>query len=451
MRKDSNFLGKEPINKLLFKLAFPAVIAMITIAAYNIIDAIFIGKFVGTQGLAGVAIAFPLFMLFGAIGQMLGQGGASLVSRRLGQKKKKEAERTIWNVFFLAAIASIILTVFTLIFLEPLLVLFGASADILPFALSYSKVLTLGAFTVIFGMAGNNIIRSEGSAKAAMIGILIGTLSNIPLDWLFIVRLDMGLTGAALATTLAHALGIIYGIYYFFGTKRKLKYDPEHHWMEWPIVKEVTAVGFPSLARQFATIFVAIIMNRALLLYGGDVAIAMFGVLYRMLAFMMMIEFGVIQGMQPIVGFNYGAKKYDRTRKAVWQSVKVNTVISLVFFLLFLALPTQLISVFSNDPELLTIGASALHIISIVLPLVGFQVVAGGLFQALGKAKDALIVSLLRQAIFFIPLLLILPLFFGLQGVFYAFPVADGLAFLVTIPFFRKEMRELRVGQTVRS
>ena len=441
MNKQEYILSKESIGKALFKLSAPAMIGMVVMALYNLVDTIFVGRGVGVLGIAGVAIVFPIQMIVMALSQTIGIGGSSLISRLIGAQKKDEAEHVLGNVFSLVFWSSIILMILGIIFLRPLLLMFGATETILPSAVSYGRIILFGTVFFSFLMAGNNIIRAEGNAKAAMVTMLIGAILNIIFDPIFIFWFDMGISGAALATVLSQLIAFIYIVYYFASKRSMLRLRRRHTKLHKPYVKEIFAVGSSSFVRMSAGSVMAIVLNNTLAIFGGDIAIAAFGIINRLLAFLFMPMFGVVQGMQPIVGYSVGAKNLERARHSIRLSINTTTIMSVIAFVILLIFPRQLLNIFSTDQGLLDLGSRAMRIIVIMLPTIGFQVVVAGMYQAMGRAKEALVLSSLRQVILLVPLLLILPHFFGLDGVWYSFFVADGSAVFVTWWMYVRELR----------
>jgi len=444
MNKQEYNLSTESIGKALYKLSAPAMIGMIVMALYNLVDTIFIGRTVGTIGIAGVAIVFPIQMIIMALAQTIGIGGSSIISRRIGAKKKDEAEQVLGNIFLLVLITSVSIMTFGYIFLEPLLLLFGATKTILPSAFSYAQIILLGTVFFSFTMSGNNVIRSEGNAKVAMVTMLIGAILNIILDPIFIFVLDMGVAGAALATVISQFIAFAYIAYYFLSGKSLLKLRSKYIKLQKKYVKRIFAIGSSSFVRMSSSSLMALVLNHTLAIFGGDVAIATYGVINRLTAFLFMPLFGIVQGMQPLVGYSIGAKNIDRAHQAIKLSIKVTTIMALFSFFILYLFPRQLFGVFSTDAELIRLGTRAIRIIAIMLPTMGFQVVVSGMYQAMGRAKQAFILSSLRQVILLIPLILILPHFFNLDGVWYSFFIADFLAVLITWRMYSHEIKRIK-------
>ena len=441
---DRNYkLGNEKVTKLLMNLSLPATIAMIMNALYNIVDTIFIGRGVGYLAIGGLTIAFPVQMMIMAVAQMVGIGAASIISRSLGAKDIERADHVAGNSFLAVGIFGIIICISGLIFMEPLLRIFGATDILLPYSKEYLQVILVGSIYFPFAVSSNNLIRSEGNAKVAMFSMLIGTVLNIILDYIFIFPLNMGISGAALATILSQLVSVIYILTYFYGGKSTLKVKLHHLKPDWQIIREIITVGFPSFARQASGSVIAIIMNNSLAFYGGELAISIYGVLNRVTMFLFMPMFGVVQGMQPIVGFNYGAMKFDRVKEAVKLSIIITTIYASIATLFGELFPGQIIGVFNDEPELIRNGIYALRITISLIPIVGVQIIGASLFQSIGKAVPSLLLTLSRQVLLLIPLVLILPRIYGLGllGIWMAVPVADFFSTIITFILVKKEMK----------
>ncbi len=441
---NSDFLGKEKVGKLLFKQALPAMTGMFVMSLYNVVDTIYIGRGVGVLALAGVSVSIPIIMSLLAFSMAIGIGSSSLYSRSLGEGKTDKAKNVFGNFLFLIFSLGIALSILAYIFLPQILRIFGATEDIFSYAYDYSSVIIIGSFLFIYISSSNNIIRASGHAKLAMLTMIIGALINIILDPIFIFYLNMGVRGAAYATFLSWFAGSVYVTYYYIKLNSiSARMSLSDLLPRKNIIKEVFSVGASSFARQASVSVMTIIANASLAVYGTSLAIAAFGIISRILMMAMMPIFGIVQGMQPIVGYNWGAKKYTRVKETLILSLKYSSLVAVLFFVIMLIFSGQIIGIFSRDPELIKITKNAIMIILIMFPLVGLQLISGGFYQALGKAKLALILSILRQGIFLIPLLVILPRFLGLSGIWYAFPIADSLAFLVALYYILAEFKLL--------
>ncbi len=440
----TKFLGTEKIGKLLFKLSAPAIIGMMVSSLYNLVDTIFVGRGVGSLGIAGISIQFPIQMIVMALAITVGVGGASIISRALGAKENDKAKIAAGNIFTLAGIFGLLSFFVTFFFTDSLLKLFGANAEILPYAHDYTKIMALGTFFFSLALASSNIIRAEGNAKVAMLIMASSTLLNIILDPLLIFTFDMGIKGAAIATVISQVFAFAYAMIFFISKKSIIRIHFHNLKLKLNIVKEIFAVGSATLIRQASAGILTIILNNSLNIYGGSMAIAVFGVINRLAMFTMMPMFGVLQGMQPIVGYNYGAKLFDRVKQVVNSSIKVTTAMSVFSFFLIMLFAKPIISLFSTEQEFVNLTARTARIIMIFLPALGFQAIVSGLYQALGKARPAMFLSMVRQIVFLIPLVLILPIFWKLDGIWFAFPLADSLAIIITYFFYRHEMKLLK-------
>jgi len=444
MRDHGSRLGSEPIGRLLVRMSAPAMVGMIVQACYNLTDAIFVGQWVGPMGIGGIVISYPIQILVMAFAQVIGIGGASIVSRSLGEGKMERAHRTLGNLYTLTLAASLAIALLGSLFTTPLLRFFGATETLLPYALDYARIIVVGAPLFTFAMATNAVIRAEGNARVAMWTMIISGVLNIGLDALFIAVLKLGIRGAAFATVLAQGVSVVYLLYYFLGGRSSLKAKLSDLWPDRQIVAEMFKVGAGSGLRSAASSITMIILNNGLAHYGGDLAISAFGIVNRLLMFFFLPMFGVVQGMMPIVGFNYGARQLDRARHAVRLSNIATTCFSIAVTIVLAVFPAFWLRLFSSDPALIQMGIRVMPIVVIAFPTVGFQVVAAAMYQALGHAVPALILALLRQVILLVPLFLILPRFMGLLGVWVSFPIADAAAAVVTGLMLIRGMRELR-------
>lgn len=408
------------------------MVAMFAGALYNLVDTIFIGKGVGPLAIGGLAIVFPFQMIIMAIAQLFGIGAASVVSRNLGSGNRERAYHTAGNIFFISIVIGTITTIVGFVFIDDILILFGATPGLIKYSKDYLSVLLFGVPFITFAMSSNNLIRAEGNAKFAMGTMLIGTVVNIILDPIFIFALDMGIKGAAAATVIAQVFSFSFLSWYFLTGRSTLKIKIQHLTPDLSIVRESFILGFPSFIRQAGGSISVIIVNNSLQSLGGDIYIAIFGVIGRLLAFGLMPAFGIAMGFQPIAGYNYGAKLYDRVRDVLKRATAITTIIATIFFLAVMFMPELLLKMFTNDNEMIEKGIPVIRTILLATPLIGLQVMGATFFQSIGKAVPSLLLGMSRQILFLIPLVLILPGFFGLSGIFIAFPIADISATIVT-------------------
>ena len=443
-KRRQNILDDDRIGRLLLKLSIPAFFGMFVTALYNVVDTIFIGHYVGTLGIAGLSIVFPVQMLSMGIGHMTGIGGASLISRLIGSGKVPRAEHALGNSVTLTVGLSVLLMIVGLADADFWLRLIGASETVLPYGRDYLTVILVGMVFRTTAMSSNNLIRAEGNARVPMIGMIMGAGLNIILDAIFIIPLNMGVKGAALATVIAQLISMVYLMSYFFTGKSFLKIHLRNLIPELSIMKEIFAIGVASFARTIAGSLSAVFVNRLLVSYGGDLAISAYGIIHRIMMFAMMPGMITGQGLQPILGFNYGAKRYDRALRGIKISLTAGIIISTVGFIVLYFFPEPLIRIFTTDEALITLGVHAGKRIFFVLYLVAVIMSGSIVFQAIGKAVPAFITSIARPVLFLIPLIFTLPRFFQLDGIWLAFPITDGLTFLVVLAFLIPEIRRFR-------
>jgi len=426
-------LDDKNIGKLLFKLSFPATVGMMVMSFYNVVDTIFIGQGVGTDGIGGVVLSFPIQMVVGAVGQMIGIGGASLFSRSLGENNFDKARKTLGTVTVSVLVLGAVITAVGYAKLNDLLRLFGATNNLLPYAREYLTIVLAGTVFHTLSMALNNIARAEGKAKIAMTTMIISAVVNILLDAVFIFGFNMGIKGAALATLIAYISAAVFLIAFFQSGKSVLPLRIRNIVFDLSVLKEIVVIGIASFIRQTAMSFLIILLNRRLGQLGGDIAIALFGVVMRLIMFIFTPIMGIARGLQPVAGFNYGAQRFDMMKKSVIIATVASTSIAVSGTLLLTFFPATFLSIFSDDQELINQGRIALRYIILAFPLVGFQVMGSTLFQATGKAVQTLVLALARQLLLLIPLILILPQFFHLTGLWIAFPIADTLGFFLAV------------------
>jgi len=438
-----DFLGTDKITPLLFKLSIPAMIGMISNALYNVIDTVFVGHGAGSLAIGGLTIAFPFQLIIGAFALMYGVGAASVISRRLGEGRADEAALAGANAFILTLITALLILLVGEVYLEKILIIFGATEDILPYAMSYMRIILIGAPFLSFTMCSNNILRSEGLAKMSMNIMITGTVLNLILDPIFIFVFKMGIKGAAYATIISQIIGSLYALSIFLRGKSTLKFHIRLFRLKLNYVKEITLLGLATFIRQIGTSFMALAVNNMVKIYGGDLAIAAFGMVNKLLALVLMPIFGMNQGLQPIIGYNYGAKKYQRVKDVLKTAMRITTLIGLSFSIVALIFPRTILKMFTVDPDLLDLGVVALRFIISSMVLLGIQSCGTTYFQALGKSMASIFLGMSRQFIILIPLVLILPRFLGLNGVWLAFPSADILASLITAIWLIIDLKKL--------
>lgn len=440
----SKQLGEGNIKELLVEFSIPAIVGMLVNALYNIVDRIFIGKGVGSIGIAGIFVGYPISLILMAFAMLIGLGGNALVSIKLGQKKEEEAEKILGNSFTLLLLISIIVGVIGLLTLEPLLKVFGASKTILPYSVDYMRIILFGAPLQAVGFGLNNFIRGEGNPKMAMGTMLIGAILNTILDPIFIFVFNMGIKGAAIATIISQGASSIWVLSYFFKKKGLLKLKRENLKLKKYIVKEIISIGLAPFSMQIAASMVTVLLNNNLQRYGGDIATSSMAVINSITMLILMPIFGINQGAQPIIGYNYGAEKYDRVKETLKWAILFATIIVTIGFVFTQAIPGKLVSLFGkNEKELIKVASRAMRINLSMLPIIGFQIISANYFQATGKPKQAMFLSLSRQVLVLIPALIILPKIFQLTGVWLSSPVSDIIASIITAQFLFKDLKHL--------
>ena len=425
-------LGTKPVGSLLMQYAIPAIVAMVASSLYNMVDSIFIGQGVGPMAISGLAITFPFMNLSGAIGACIGVGASTYLSVKLGQKDYSMAQRILGNSVVLKIITGIIFGAICLLFLDPILRFFGASDNTLPYAHEYMVVILLGnVFThLYFGM--NALLRAASKPKQAMYATIFTVVLNTALDPIFIYTLDMGIRGAALATILSQTTALCWQIKQFSNPHELLHFKRGIYKLDWSIIKNILAIGVSPLAMNTCSCIIVIFINTALVKYGGDLAVGAFGIANRIGFLFFMIVMGINQGMQPIAGYNYGAMHFDRMLKVLKLSMISATAIMAFGWLVGELMPYPCARLFTTDAELIEQAVKGIRLNMIAFPLIGSQAVITNFFQSIGKAKISIFLSLSRQMIFLLPLLVALPPMLGVDGVWLALPASDTVAFIVT-------------------
>lgn len=439
-------LSDSPVGRLLWRYSLPAVVGMLVMSLYNIIDRIFIGQGVGPEAIAGLAITFPVMNLSAALGVLIGAGGSARLSILLGAKDYNGARRTLCSSLILLLIIVCCYLCCFAIFIDEILIAFGASEVTLPYARDFMIYILPGMFMTNFAFTFNNFMRASGYPVKAMITMLIGAGCNLILAPIFIFYLDMGIKGAAIATDISMMISAYFVLSHFFSSKSTLHFtkDRDLYRLRAKIVLPVLSIGAAPSVVNAAACFINVIINKSLYQYGGDMAVAAAGIFTSYTSLMTMVVVGICQGMQPIIGYNYGAGKIGRLRRTYWLAVAVSTVIVSTGQTIGLLFPDYIGRAFSGDAELIRETARCLHISLMAFTVVGFQVVSTTLFQSIGKAKASIFLSLTRQVLFLIPLLLVLPPRMGLDGVWTAFPLSDLVATLVTAVMVSWQLTKFR-------
>lgn len=438
-------LGDAPIGKLLLQYSIPAIIGMVVNALYNIVDRMFIGNIpdIGSLAITGVGITMPIMTIVLAFGMLIGIGTTANISLNLGKGNRTTAEKLLGNAFTLSIIVGLAIAITGTIFANPILNLFGASENTLFYAKEYIGIILLGCTFNILSFALNSTVRADGNPKMSSITMVIGCGANIILDYLFIFVLNLGVKGAALATIISQSITFFIILYYYTAGNSNLKLKIENFKLKKHLVTMTFAIGIAPFATQIANSLVQVIANNALKTYGSDLAIGAMTVISSLNIIFMMPIFGINQGCQPIIGFNYGAKKYERAKEAFKYATIAACVICIIGFVSIQCFPTQIISLFNSDPELTTLAIKGIRIYLLMMPVVGINIVATSYYQSIGKAKISMFVSLLRQVILLIPFTIILPKFIGLDGVWAAGACADSLSVIITLILLKKEFKQL--------
>jgi len=444
----SKELGQAPVGQLLWKYFVPAIIGVLANILYNLVDRIYIGQGVGALALSGVTVTFPIMIVVMAFGMLVGMGSASLVSIRLGERKRDEAERILGHAFVLLAGISLALTASGLLLRDPILSLFGAGPGMLGYARQYVTIILLGNIFQGVGFGLNNIIRAEGHARAAMTTMILGAGMNIILDPIFIFVFKMGVAGAALATVISMAATSSWVLAHFLGRRPPLRLRRRNFRLDPRIVKEILAIGMAPFAMQLAGSVIHAVFNIQLIRFGSDLAVGAMGIINGAGMMFVFCVIAVNMAAQPIIGFNYGARQFQRVKRTLKIALIAATVITTTGFLTVQLLPAAIIGLFNrDDPRLLAIGVRGMRILLAAFPVVGFQVVSSNFFQAIGKARTAMFLNLLRQVILLIPLVLVLPLALEIDGVWLAGPLADVSAAAITAVAIRREVDRLNGRQ----
>ncbi len=441
VKRTPNELGTEKIGKLLMIYAVPAVIAMLSASAYNIVDRAFLGH-ADRLAIAGLAVTFPVMNLSAAFGAMIGAGGSTLLSIKLGQKDYDTAERVLGNIISLNIVIGAIFAVAAIIFIDPMLMFFGASEQTIPYAREYMLIILCGNVITHLSHGEANALRVIGHPNKAMTSVILGVAVNIVFDYLFIYVFGWGIAGAAYATLISQTLSVIYLTYSLCNKEDLIHLKKGIYKMRNRIVKNIFAIGVSPFCIQLCACLVVILINRGLKEHGGDLAVGAYGIVNGITFMFIMVVLGICQGMQPIAGYNYGARQYNRVTLVLKYAVAFATVVMTLGFVVCEFFPHVPIVIFTNDKETTRLAIEGMKIIVLLNPLVGFQIVVGNFFQSIGMAKKSIFLSLTRQMLFLVPLLLILPDCFGTKGVWASITVADGLSIIVAAVmlwvFFKK-------------
>jgi len=444
----SEALGKDPISTLLIKQALPASIGILVMSLNILVDTIFVGNWIGSIAIAAINVVLPVSFFIAALGMAIGIGGSSIISRALGANDPNKALKTFGNQITITLLLTVSMVILGLVFINELIPAFGGMGDIFEPAKIYYRIVLYGVPVLALCMMGNNVIRAEGKPKFAMIAMIIPSLGNLILDYLLINILDMGMEGAAWATTASYICCFFYVLWYFLSDNSELKIDISHFGLDWPILREMSALGFVTLARQAVVSLTYLLMNNILFELGGEASVTVYAIIGRMLMFALFPVLGVTQGFLPIAGYNYGAENFTRVRESIKLALLYACGVAILIFIVIMAFPEAIVSVFTQDEAVLRDTPWAMRWVFAAIPIIGIQLIGSAYYQAIGKATPALLLTLTRQGFFFIPLVLILPKFFGELGVWNSFPIADTLSTVVTAYFLWRETRNLTSSST---
>ena len=445
-QKTPSALGTESIGKLLMQYAVPAIIAMTASSLYNMVDSIFIGHGVGTMAISGLALTFPLMNLAAAFGSLVGVGASTLISVKLGQRDYDTAQRVLGNVFVLNMVLGVAFTIIVMLFLDPILYFFGGSDQTVGYARDYMQIILLGNAVTHLYLGLNAVLRSSGHPQKAMYATIATVVINTILDPVFIYGFGWGIRGAAVATIVAQVISLTWQFKLFSNKDELLHFHRGIFRLKRKIVFDSLAIGMSPFLMNLAACFIVIIINQGLKKYGGDLAIGAFGIVNRLVFIVVMIVMGLNQGMQPIAGYNFGAKLYGRANKVLRLTIIYATAVTTFGFLVGMLVPDLVGGIFTSDAELTELSVTGLRITVMFFPIIGFQMVTSNFFQSIGMAGKAIFLSLTRQMLILLPCLLVLPQFFGVAGVWYSMPVSDLLASLIALVMLVCQFRKFRTS-----
>ena len=444
-------LGTEKIGKLLKQYALPAIIAQTASSLYNMVDSIFIGQGVGPLAISGLAVTFPLMNLSTAFGTLVGAGAATMRSVLLGQQHYKAANKVLGNVVSLNIIIGLLFMIFALVFIDPILYFFGASENTLPYAKDNITIILYGNIITHLYFGLNAAMRATGNPKKAMGLTIFTVIFNTILDPIFIFVFDWGIKGAAWATVIAQTIAMLVVMGHFNNRSRAVHFEKGIFRLHWKVAKNSLTVGMGPFLMHTAACIVTLFINQQLRKYSGDLGIGAYGICNRFIFMFIMICMGLNQGMQPIAGYNYGARQYARVREVFLKTAKFATIITTTCFLIGMFIPKAAVGIFTHDEELMSLASTALRILTMMFPLVGFQMIGTNFFQSLGMVNKSIFLSLSRQLLFLLPCLYTLPLLIGTEGVWYSFVISDFLSFMLTAIFIRqifKKFNRLKDGES---
>ncbi len=433
--------GTEPIGKLLVRQAVPAAIGILVMSLNILIDTIFVGHWIGSQAIAAINVVLPVSFFIAALGMSIGVGGSSIISRALGSKSKSKALKTFGNQITLTLTLTLTFIAFGLFFIDEIIPVFGGKGTIYEPSKIYYRIVLYGVPLLALCMMGNTVIRAEGKPKFAMYAMMIPSVSNLILDVILIKFLDLGMTGAAWATTFSYSFCFAFVFWFFISKHSEMKINWSHLGLKKKIVSEISSLGSVTLTRQAVVSVTYLLMNNILFEFGGETSVTAYAIVSRMLMFALFPIFGITQGFIPIAGFNYGAKNYNRVKQTIGIAIRYSIILATLIFVLLFGFPELITKAFTTDISVIEKTPNAMRWVFAATPIIAIQLIGAAYFQAVGKATPALLLTLSRQAFFFIPLIFILPLWYGELGVWMAFPASDVLSTLVTAYFLQKEIK----------
>lgn len=437
----SKALGSQAIGSLLIKQALPASVGILVMSLNILVDTIFVGNWIGSTAIAAINIVLPVSFFIAALGMAIGVGGSSVISRALGAGNSEKALKTFGNQIILTISLTVFLVVFGLIFQSQIIPLFGGKGNIFALAKIYYVIVLYGVPILALCMMGNTVIRAEGKPKYAMYAMLIPSVSNLFLDYIFIKVFEFGMYGAAWATTGSYFLSFLFILWFFLSGRTELKLKLNHFIPVFSLVKEISSLGFVTLSRQAMVSITYLLMNNILFGLGGETLVVVYAIIARMLMFSLFPVYGITQGFLPIAGYNYGASLLGRVKQTINTAIIYASLLASFVFIFLIVFPEQITLLFTKDILVLSKTPSAMRWVFAATPIIAIQLIGAAYFQAVGKAKPALLLTLSRQGFFFIPLILILPKFYGELGVWVSFPISDVLSTLITAYFLRREVR----------
>ncbi|MGB1312314.1 MATE family efflux transporter [Bizionia paragorgiae] len=443
MQKESHstYLGTETISKLLVKQAVPASIGILVMSLNILVDTIFVGQWIGSTAIAAINVVLPVSFFIAALGMSIGVGGSSIISRALGANNHPKALKVFGNQITLTLILTIAFVTAGLWYIDAIIPAFGGKGAIFEPAKTYYTIVLYGVPFLALCMMGNTVIRAEGKPKFAMYAMLFPSVGNLILDYLFINVMDFGMAGAAWATTGSYLLCFLFILWYFISKNSELKINMSHFGLDKTIVSEISSLGFVTLARQAVVSITYLLMNNILYNLGGETSVTAYAIVGRMLMFALFPVYGITQGFLPIAGYNYGAHHYGRVKESIATALKYAIGLAIIVFIILMVFPEAITRLFTSNPEVIKETPSAMRWVFAVTPIVAIQLIGAAYFQAIGKAVPALLLTLTRQGFIFIPLIFILPQFFGELGVWISFPISDVLATLITAYFLNREVK----------